>query len=232
VWANTKFCVHKTNFSPSPTRPFIQTTNNIIVTVIEFIVIRHRHTILPTRYRHRRLKWAPTRTDADAAPIRQYTCYATTHRRRLESATKPLPPALSLKQQSHRRRIAVVIIIEARYRRSIRIVSSSYCRRRIVVVVMWALLHCHIAESALYHGRIVVVISGAKCKSSLSLPCLRRGVIVVLSSMYRRRHDAEPAYPCNLATDATIKSSSPRRQSKIKVASIDVNVLPQIWCNK
>ena len=40
--------------------------------------------------------------------------------------------------------------------------------------------------------------------------------------MYRRRHDAEPAYPCNLATDATIKSSLPRRQSKIMVASIHV----------
>ena len=91
---HTKFCVDLHKILCGPTQNFVctkqtslqhdhsskqQTTPSSII-VIEFIVIRH--TILPTRYRHRRLKWAPTRTDADAAPIRQYTCYATTHRRR------------------------------------------------------------------------------------------------------------------------------------------------------
>jgi len=233
VLANTKFCVHKTNFPP--TWPFIQTTNNTIINH-RHRVHRHRHTILPTRYQHRRLKWAPTRTDADAAPIRQYTCYGTTHRRRLESATKPLPPALSLKQQSHRRRIAVVIIIEARYRRSICIVvssivvgvlSSSWCGRYSTATS--PLMQQSNPRCRSPSRRCIMAVSSssylepnATIKSSLSLPCLRRGVIVVSLLMYRRRHDAEPAYPCNLTTDATIKSSSPRRQSKIMVASIDV----------
>jgi hypothetical protein len=150
----------------------------------------------------------------------------------LES-NKPLPPASPLKQQSHRHRIAVVIIIEARYRRSVCIVISSYCRRRIVIVVMWlwALLHCRlaadatikssspIAELASYHGRIVVVMiwsPNATIKSSL--PCQRRGVIVLSSSMYRRCDDAEPAYPCHPSPQiTTIKSSSPHRHSTIMV---------------
>ena len=156
--------------------------NNTIIIVIEFIVIitpSYRLEI-PTSLIEMSTYQGPTPTLPRSANILATQQHIVgVWRLDLESATKPLPPALSLKQQSHRRRIAIVIIIEARYRRSIRIVSSSYCRRRIVVVVMWALLHCHlaadatiksslsIAESALYHGRIVVVISGAECNNQI-----------------------------------------------------------------
>ena len=95
VLANTKFCVHKTNFPP--TRPF----------VIEFIVIvtpSYRLEI-PTSLIEMSTYQGPTPT----LPRSANTCYATTHRRRLGALSRCRLPCRStaeatITSTSYRRR--------------------------------------------------------------------------------------------------------------------------------
>ena len=127
VWANTKFCVHKTNFPP--TRPF----------VIEFIVIvtpSYRLEI-PTSLIEMSTYQGPTPT----LPRSANTCYATTHRRRLGALSYCRLPCRST---------AEATITSTSYRRchnNCSALSSQYPHRRIIIFLSTYRHHCDVGAT-------------------------------------------------------------------------------------